>query len=96
LSFVYVPELLLYGSGREIAFAAGCYFVGYVTLAMAIQGTDFATGQINWLSRTMFFGSAACFLMPMIIWLKIVGLALLVVAWGPLILRRNSSNPRTS
>lgn len=96
LSFVYVPELLLYGSGREIAFAAGCYFVGYVTLAMAIQGTDFSAGEINWLSRTMFFGSAACFLMPMIIWLKIVGLALLVFAWGPLILRRNSSNPRTS
>jgi len=94
LSFVYVPELLLHGSGSEIAFATGCYFVGYVTLAMAIQGTDFATGPIDPLSRIVFLGSAACFLLPMIIWIKLLGLVLLAGAWGSLILRRKPFSPK--
>ena len=39
--------------------------------------------------RCLFLAAAACFLFPMIVWLKIAGAVLLALAWGamPLYLR---------
>jgi TRAP transporter 4TM/12TM fusion protein len=87
-SFVYVPELLLQGSAAEIAFAATSYFVGYTALAVGIQRTEFFGGAISQPRRALFLGAAACFLLPMIVWLKLIGLALLVAGWAPTFVRR--------
>lgn len=83
LSFVYVPELLLQGTGLEIAFAAASYAIGYAVLAIAIQGAEFVAGVVSHWRRALFYAAAACFLLPMILWLKLLGLALLAVAWAP-------------
>ncbi|NQV98979.1 MAG: TRAP transporter permease [Rhodospirillales bacterium] len=86
-SFVYVPELLLQGSAMAIALAAASYLLGYVALAMAIQGVAFTAGSIALWQRGLFLGAAACFLMPMLLLTKLLGIALLLVACGPLIAR---------
>jgi TRAP transporter 4TM/12TM fusion protein len=88
-SFVYVPELLLQGTWLEISAAAVSYAFGYAALAVAIQGTDFFPVKVTPVRRGLFLAAAACFLFPMIVWVKIVGAILLALAWGamPLYLR---------
>lgn len=88
-SFVYVPELLLQGTWLEIAAATVSYAIGYAALAVAIQGTDFFPVKVTPVRRCLFLAAAACFLFPMIVWLKIAGAVLLALAWGamPLYLR---------
>jgi TRAP transporter 4TM/12TM fusion protein len=83
LSFVYVPELLLYGTTVEIAAATASYAVGYAVLAIAIQGAEFVAGIVSPWRRALFFAAAACFLLPMIAWLKLLGVILLLIAWAP-------------
>ncbi|MBT6362844.1 MAG: TRAP transporter fused permease subunit [Rhodospirillaceae bacterium] len=88
-SFVYVPELLLQGTWQAITGATLSYAVGYAALAVAIQGTDFFPVAVPLVRRIIFLVAAVCFLFPMILWLKIVGIGLLVIAWGamPIYLR---------
>jgi TRAP-type uncharacterized transport system fused permease subunit len=93
-SFVYVPELLLQGTIPEIGFATISYFAGYVTLAIAIQGVEFIAGAIPPWRRALFLGAAACFLLPMVLWVKVLGVALLLVAWGPTVARVLSKRAR--
>ena len=82
-SFVYVPELLLQGAPWEIAFATLCYVLGYTSLAVAIQNTEFLAGGITRAQRMLFLGAAVCLLLPMNPWLKLAGAVLLVAAWAP-------------
>ena len=82
-SFVYVPELLLQGTAAEIAFAAVSYLLGYIALAVAIQGIEFFAGPVAPWRRLLFLGAAVCFLLPMILWLKLIGLFVLLAAWAP-------------
>ena len=81
-SFVYVPELLLFGTALEIAGATISYFFGYAALAVAIQGADYLAGTVGPWRRLVFLAAAVCFLLPMIWWLKLAGVALLAAAWG--------------
>ncbi|MPY70563.1 MAG: TRAP transporter fused permease subunit [Alphaproteobacteria bacterium] len=87
-SFVYAPALLLYGSPAEIAAAAATYLVGYLALAMALQGAEFVNGEIALWQRIVFGGAALCLLFPAWIWIDLLGAALLVVAWAPSLWRR--------
>ena len=82
-SFVYVPELLLQGTPWEIAFATVSYIFGYISLAIAIQNTEFFAGVITPLRRLLFLVAAVCFLLPMNPWLKLAGAVLLAAAWAP-------------
>jgi len=97
-SFVYVPELLLQGTAAEIAFAAVSYLLGYTALAVAIQGIEFFAGPVAPWRRALFLGAAVCFLLPMILWLKLLGLVLLLAAWAPtaIELRRVAAETRNS
>ncbi|HSM19975.1 MAG TPA: TRAP transporter fused permease subunit, partial [Hyphomicrobiales bacterium] len=83
LSFVYVPELLLQGTTMEIIAAAASYAIGYTVLAIAIQGAEFVAGVVSPWRRALFYGAAACFLLPMIAWVKLLGGVLLLAAWAP-------------
>jgi TRAP transporter 4TM/12TM fusion protein len=86
LSFVYVPELLLAGSPLEIASAAVSYLLGYAALAVAIQKTEFFKGAISRWRQAVFLAAAACLLAPLILWIKLLGIALLVTALVPTLL----------
>lgn len=87
-SFVYVPELLLQGAPGAIAGAAVFYLLGYIALAIAIQGYDFVFGAVSLWLRGLFLVSAVCFLLPMIWWLKVLGIVLLALGWGTRLLAR--------
>ena len=97
-SFVYVPELLLQGTAAEIAFATVSYVLGYTALAVAIQGIEFFVGPVALWRRALFLGAAVCFLLPMIVWLKLVALVLLLAAWAPTVIemRRAAAEPGDS
>ena len=82
-SFVYVPELLLQGTPWEITFATVSYIFGYISLAIAIQSTEFFIGAITSLRRLLFLAAAVCLLLPMNPWLKLAGAILLATAWAP-------------
>jgi len=56
--------------------------IGYAALAVAIQGTDYFPIKVTFLRRVLFLLAATCFLLPMIVWLKIAGAILLALAWG--------------
>ena len=81
LSFVYVPELLLQGEVHRIVLVSICYLIGYATLAIGIQGRDFFFGKISTFVRILFILTAACFLFPLIYWLKAVGIILLISSY---------------
>ena len=83
LSFVYVPELLLQGTPMAIAAATLSYLIGYAALAITIQGFEFVSGQITLVQRVLFLAAAICLLMPLIVWVKILGIVLLGIAWAP-------------
>jgi TRAP-type uncharacterized transport system fused permease subunit len=90
LSFVYVPELLLSGTTLEITLASVSYLIGYSALAIAIQKTDFFMGSISRWRQALFLAAAACMLAPLIVWLKVLGVALLAAALLPTLTRKGS------
>lgn len=92
-SFVYVPELLLQGTPLAIGLAAVSYVIGYGALAIAIQGIEYMSGQISQMRRVVFLAASICFLMPLILWVKILGVILLAAAWGPLLFKPNATSP---
>ena len=81
LSFVYVPELLFQGEIHRIILVAISYVFGYATLAVGIQGRDYFFGTINNFTRLLFFISSVCFLLPLIYWLKLLGIVILILAY---------------
>jgi TRAP transporter 4TM/12TM fusion protein len=95
-SFVYAPELLLYGSTGGIVITVASYLFGYTALAMAIQGTEPLRGGIALWQRGLFVIAALCLLFPTTIWVDLVGLALLVTGWAPSLLRRPGATGQAS
>jgi TRAP transporter 4TM/12TM fusion protein len=77
LSFVYVPELLFQGELYRIVLVTIFYALGYATLAIAIQGIDYFFGKINYCIRILFLLVTICFLLPLIYWIKILGVIIL-------------------
>lgn len=81
--FVYMPALLLNGSVFDIAYVSIILLIGFMALAMAVQGADFINPSIHWQRRLAFAISALLLLFPGPKWLDIVGLLILGVAWLP-------------
>ena len=82
-SFVYVPALLLYGTAGEIALAAGSYLLGYLALAMVLQGTEPWRGRISTWQRGTLLLAAFCLLFPTSLWIDGLGVVLLLAGWLP-------------
>ncbi len=82
-SFVYAPELLLYGSAFDIVSGALGYLLGYLALAMMVQNAEPVRGPIAGWQRTAFAAAAFFLLFPTSIWIDLLGLALLAVGWAP-------------
>jgi len=75
--------LLLNGSVFDIAYVSIILLIGFMALAMAVQGADFINPSIHWQRRLAFAISALLLLFPGPKWLDIVGLLILGVAWLP-------------
>ena len=81
--FVYLPPLLLGGSAFDVAYTFILLLVGFMALAMALQGADFIKPKISLQRRVIFVGTALCLILPVPKWVNILGLILLVVGWWP-------------
>lgn len=81
--FVYYPGLLMNASLIQVVYVVVFIFFGLIAMAMALQGADFLNHSIK-NTRRIFFGVAAVLILfPSIIWLNVVGLALLIIGWIP-------------
>jgi TRAP transporter 4TM/12TM fusion protein len=85
-SFVYAPELLLYGSTYDIVTTIIGYLLGYLALAMMLQNAEPVRGPIAIWQRAAFAAAAFCLLFPTGIWIDLAGAAILFIAWAPSIM----------
>ena len=81
--FVYLPPLLLDGSLFDIIYTVATLLLGFMALAMVLQGADFVNSRINLYKRILFAIAALFLLLPVPPWLNLIGLIVLVVSWIP-------------
>jgi len=83
IGFVYVPELLCYGTPLEIARATAVALLGFCAIAVTLQGADFIRPVIGWPRRVAFGLAGIVLLLPVPLWLDGLGVAILAGAWLP-------------
>lgn len=81
--FVYLPPLLLGGSTFDIAYTVIKLLLGFMALAMVLQGADFINSRISLQARILFTVSALLLLLPVPKYINIVGLIALTAGWLP-------------
>ena len=81
--FVYLPPLLLGGSALDVVYVSVMLLVGFMALAMALQGADFFESNIAKWRSAAFAIVACCLLLPLPKWVNLAGLILLAMAWLP-------------
>jgi len=81
--FVYLPPLLMNGSVWAIAYTFFILIVGFMAAAMALQGADFINPKISVQRRVVFGASALLLLLPVPLWLNLVGFIVLCIGWVP-------------
>ena len=90
-SFVYAPGLLLYGDAGTIVLTTLRYLLGYLALAMTLQGTEFIAGPIAMWQRGAFLAATFCLLIPTAAWVDVLGVGLMATAWAPALWRRRTA-----
>jgi len=83
IGFVYVPELLGYGTPFEIVRATAVALLGFCAVAVTLQGADFIRPVIGWPRRIAFGLAGILLLLPVPLWVDGLGVAILVGAWLP-------------
>ena len=81
--FVYLPPLLLDGSTFDIAYTVIKLLLGFMALAMVLQGADFINSRISLQARILFTVSALLLILPVPRYINIVGLIALTAGWLP-------------
>ncbi|MBE0598251.1 MAG: TRAP transporter fused permease subunit, partial [Desulfuromonadales bacterium] len=82
-AFVYLPGVLLMGSVLEVTYTTAVLLIGFLALAMALQGSDFLIPEISLPRRLIFAAVAMVLLMPTGKWANILSVAVLAAAWVP-------------
>ena len=82
-SFVYAPGLLLQGDAAVIVATTLRYLLGYLALAMVLQGAEFLHGKITMWQRGLFFVAAAGLLLPSTHWVDAGSAMVMAIAWAP-------------
>jgi len=81
--FVYLPPLLMGGSVFDVIYITTFLLIGFMSLAMAIQGADFINSKIGIHQRIMFGLAAMSMLLPVPKWVNFIGIGLMVGGWLP-------------
>ncbi|MBW1960686.1 MAG: hypothetical protein JRJ04_04445 [Deltaproteobacteria bacterium] len=81
--FFYIPSLLLGGSMFDIAYTFVVLLVGFMSLAMALQGADFINSKISVQRRVVFAAAALSLLLPVPKWINFFGVILMLAGWVP-------------
>ncbi len=87
-AFVYRPPLLLFGTAWQVAYTTAIVLIGFLALAMALQGADFFRPGVGWARRGLLFLAATVILLPSSVWVDGLGLTCLAAGWLPVILGR--------
>ena len=66
------------GSVFDVIYTSIILLIGFMSLAMAIQGADFINSKISIYQRIMLGLAAMFMLLPVRKWLNIIGIALMV------------------
>jgi len=61
-----------------------------------IRVSEFFVAPFASWRRALFLGAAICFLLPMILWLKLTGLILLLAAWAPTAIESRRAAPESA
>jgi TRAP transporter 4TM/12TM fusion protein len=80
-AFVYLPGLLLMGTVFEIIYTTVILLIGFLALAMALQGSDFLVPKISLPHRLIFAAVAFVLLLPTGKVANILSLAVLLAVW---------------
>lgn len=81
--FVYLPPLLMGGSAIDVIYTSIILLIGFMSLAMAIQGADFINAKIGFHQRMMLGLAAMAMLLPVPKWVNLIGIGLMVGGWLP-------------
>ncbi len=81
--FVYLPPLLLGGSTFDIVYTVITLLLGFMSLAMVLQGANFIHSRISLQARILFTLSALLLLLPIPRWINMIGLITLAAGWLP-------------
>ena len=81
--FVYLPPLLMGGSTFDIVYTVIILLLGFMALAMVLQGADFINSRISLQARILFMVAALLLLLPLPRWINVIGLVALTAGWLP-------------
>lgn len=81
--FVYLPPLLMNGSAFEVIYIFVILLIGFLALAMALQGADFINPHIRVSRRVLYAVVALILLLPVPKWANLIALGLLAAGWVP-------------
>jgi len=81
--FVYLPPLLMGGSAFDVVYTTAFLLIGFMALAMAIQGADFINSKIGMHQRILLGLAAMSMLLPVPKWINFIGIGLMVGGWLP-------------
>lgn len=79
-SFVYVPELLLYGPWTDIVYKTALYAIGSVLLAVSLQAATPVPGPVSIPQRVLFAAGGLALMFPATPLIDMVGAAIAVGA----------------
>jgi TRAP-type uncharacterized transport system fused permease subunit len=82
-AFVYLPGVLLMGTLFEIIYTTAILLIGFLALAMALQGSDFLVPKITLPRRIIYTAIAMVLLFPSGKVSNIIALAVLAATWIP-------------
>ena len=71
------------GSVFQVAYTFVILLIGFMALAMALQGADFINPKISIQRRIVFVVAALNMLLPLPKWVNILGLILMIGGWLP-------------
>ena len=86
--FVYLPPLLLNGTILEVAYTFVILLIGFMAAAMTLQGSDFISPEIAPSRRVLYGIATFLLLMPVPVWLNLIGVGMVAASWFPALLAR--------
>ena len=81
--FVYLPPLLLNGSFLQVAYTFIILLIGFMAVAMTLQGSDFIRPKIDKYRRVLYGIAAMILLLPAPVWLNFIGVGMIAAGWFP-------------
>ena len=94
VGFVYLPEILCYGSTLDIVRVNLTVLIGLVAAAMCLQASDFVNSSISIIHRIIYGVVGAALLLPLSPWIHLIAFGVLLAVWVPSAFKTKSKMAR--